>query len=105
MEKLSVWSRNVLAIIGVMALGYCLGASRTVKASGNSFSGNDVEFQLTAVNDRNSLLIYQPGTRTVYVYQGATTGNAALQCSFKFQIDKPGGVIQRIPCPVQSLLP
>jgi hypothetical protein len=36
----------------------------------------------------------------VYVYQGATTGNAALQCSFMFQLDKPGNVIRRIPCAV-----
>jgi hypothetical protein len=65
----------------------------------------DVEFQLTAINPTSSLLVYQPGTKTVYVYQGATTGNAALQCSFMFQLDKPGNVIRRIPCAVQQLNP
>lgn len=105
MEKLSQWVRNALAVAGVLALGYWLGASGTVKASSGSASSADVQFQLGAVSDHSSLLIYQPGTKTVYVYQGATTGNSNLQCSFKYQLGTPGGAIQRVSCPVQTLLP
>ena len=105
MEKAWEWTRNGLAILGVLAAGFWLGAGRTVNASSYQSGGGDVEFQLTGINETSSLLVYQPGTKTVYVYQGATTGNAALQCSFMFQLDKPGNVIRRIPCEVQRLNP
>ncbi len=105
MEKVWEWTRNGLAILGVLAAGFWLGSGRTVNASSNQSSGGNVEFQLTGINPTSSLLVYQPGTKTVYVYQGATTGNDALQCSFMFQLDKPGQVIRRIPCAVQQLNP
>jgi hypothetical protein len=105
MEKVWEWTRNGLAILGVLALGFWLGSGRTVNASTYQSSTGDVEFQLTGINPTSSLLVYQPGTKTVYVYQGATTGNDALQCSFMFQLNKPGQVIRRIPCAVQQLNP
>jgi hypothetical protein len=105
MEKVWGCTRNGLALVGVLAFGFWLGAGRTVKASSYQSGGGDVEFQLTGINPTSSLLVYQPGTKTVYVYQGATTGNAALQCSFMFQLDKPGNVIRRVPCAVQQLNP
>ena len=105
MGKVWEWTRNGLAIAGVLALGFWLGSGRPASASSYSSAGGDVEFQLTGINETSSLLVYQPGTKTVYVYQGATTGNAALQCSFMFQLDRPGNVIRRIPCAVQQLNP
>ncbi|MGD0741412.1 MAG: hypothetical protein ABR957_17615 [Terracidiphilus sp.] len=99
------WTRNGLALVGVLALGFWLGAGRTVKASSAESSAGDVEFQLTNVGPASSLLVYQPRTNTVYVYQGATTGNSALQCSFMYQLQRPGDVIRRVPCDVQRLIP
>ena len=99
------WTRDGLALIGVLALGFWLGAGRTVSASSTESNMGDVEFQLTSVEPSSSLLVYQPRTNTVYVYQGATTGNSALQCSFMFQLQRPGDVIRRIPCDVQRLIP
>jgi hypothetical protein len=105
MEKAWGWTRNGLAVVGVLAVGFWLGSGRTVRASSYDSGGGNVGFQLTGINPTSSLLVYQPGSKTVYVYQGATTGNAALQCSFMFQLDKPGQVIRRIPCAVQQLIP
>jgi hypothetical protein len=105
MAKVSEWVRNGLALMGVLMLGYWLGAGSPVKASGSGESGGDVQFQLAGVNETSSLLVYQPTTKTVYVYRGATVGNSALQCSYKFQMDKPGGAIQRTSCPVPSVFP
>ncbi|MGA3081310.1 MAG: hypothetical protein ABSD44_08005 [Terracidiphilus sp.] len=105
MGRVSLWVRSGLAVGCVLALGYCLGAKGTVKASSNSANESNVAFQLTGVNETSSLLIYQPGTRTIYVYRGATTGNSYVQCSFKFQLSLPGDTIQRVPCDVQKLLP
>lgn len=104
MQKALERARNGLALAGVLAFGFWLGTSRTVKASGYE-SGGDVEFQLTGINATSSLLVYQPGTKTVYVYQGATTGNSALQCSYMFQLTRPGEVIHRVPCRIPSLNP
>jgi hypothetical protein len=57
------------------------------------------------VNEASSLLVYQPETRTVYVYQGATLGNANVQCTYKFQMTRPGEVIHRVPCAIPQLNP
>jgi hypothetical protein len=105
MEKVWTWARNVLAFAGVLAAGFWLGADRAASASTYQGAGGDVEFQLTGISPTSSLMVYQPGTKTVYVYQGATTGNSALQCSFMFQLDKPGNIIRRVPCGVQQLNP
>jgi hypothetical protein len=88
-----------------LALGFWLGAGRTVNASSSESGAGDVEFQLTSVSPASSLLVYQPKSKTVYVYQGATTGNSALQCTFMFQLERPGEVIRRVPCDVQRLIP
>ena len=105
MEKAWGWARNSLAVIGLLALGFWLGSGRAVKASSSDSGGMGVQFQLTDVNQASSLLVYEPNTRTVYLYQGATVGNANVQCTYKFQMTRPGEVIRRVPCPVQELNP
>lgn len=91
--------RNGLALAGVFALGYWLAGAKRVQAS-----GENVFFQLQGVDKASSLLVYQPSTKSVYLYQGAMTGNAALQCNYKFEMTSPGGVIRRVPCDVQNAL-
>lgn len=104
MGNLAVRMRSGLVLLGVLALGFWLGAGRTAKASSND-DDLGVQFQLTNVSPVSSLLVYQPATKTVYVYQGATTGSSALQCSFMFQLTRPGEVIHRNPCGVPRLIP
>jgi len=104
MRNVREWTRNAFALVGVLALGFLLGSGRTAKASSDE-SGGGVQFQLTGVNPTSSLLVYQPDTKTVYVYQGATTGSSSLQCSFMFQLTRPGEVIHRVPCAVPRLIP
>jgi len=99
-----VWelARNGLAglglVLGVLAIGLWLGSSRTVRAS-SSDAGMGVQFQLAGINEASSLLLYQPETRTVYVYQGATLGSSNVQCTYKFEMTRPGETIHRVPCP------
>jgi hypothetical protein len=64
-----------------------------------------VQFQMDDINPASALLVYQPETRTVYVYQGSTTGSSNVQCSYKFQMTRPGAVLRREPCPVPELNP
>jgi len=72
MEKAKELTRNLLALIGVFTLGYWLAAVHPIYASSDHASGDDVQFELQGVNEASSLLVYQPSTRTVYVYRGAT---------------------------------
>jgi hypothetical protein len=92
--------RNGLAIIGLLALGYWLGASRPVKAA--SSSGGGVSFQMEGVSENSALLIYHPDSRSLFVYRGATVGSSVVQCAFKFQIGDPGEALKRTNCPVGS---
>ena len=98
MAKAKELLRSLLALAGVFGLGYWLAGGRSVHAS-----SEDVQFELQGVNENSSLLVYQPSTKTVYVYRGAMVGNSALQCNFMFQMTKPGGVIHRENCAVQTL--
>ena len=92
--------RNLFVGIGVFAAGYWLAAVRTVHGA-----SDDVQFALHGVNENSSLLIYQPTNKTVYVYRGAMTGSSELQCNIQFELTRPGGVIHRRNCAVQSLQP
>jgi hypothetical protein len=103
-QKMMGLLRNGLAVVGLVSIGFWAGNGGIVKAA-SSASGSDVEFQLTGVNETSSLLVYQPSTKTVYVYRGATVGGSTLQCSFKYLMGAPGDAIQRVNCPVGSALP
>ncbi len=92
--------RNGLALVGVLAVGYWLGSGRTVKAA---TTPSDIAFQMTGVSQTSALLVYQPSSKTVYVYNGATTGSSNLQCAYEFVLGAPGGAIERKNCPVPSL--
>ncbi len=105
MERTGTWVRNGLAFAGALALGLWLGSARSAKAAGYDSSGNGVQFQLTGVDETSSLLVYEPGARTVYVYRGATVGNSALQCSYMYRLSRPGETIHRESCAVQNLNP
>lgn len=105
MAKASVWIKNGLALIGMLAIGFWLGSGHAVRASSYD-SGQGVQFQLTSgVEPTSALLVYDPGKKTVFLYQGAMQGNAALQCNYMFEMDHPGEVIRRVPCSMQKMFP
>lgn len=89
--------RDALALAGVFALGWAM-HGRTVHAADDA-----VEFQMQEVRPGSSLLVYHPADKTIYVYQGAMTGNSTVQCSFRYHLTDLGGAIRRENCPVGSL--
>jgi hypothetical protein len=89
--------RDLLALGGVFALGWAL-HGRTVHAAADDF-----QFQMQTAHVDSSLLIYHPSDKMIYVYQGAMTGNASLQCSFRYRLGDDG-VVRRENCPAGSLL-
>ena len=105
MDNLWSWAGRALAVVGLLALGFWLGTERGVMASSSQSDGMGVQFQLDGIKPESALLVYQPEKKTVYVYQAATTGNANVQCSYKFQLTRPGEVIRRVACPVPEVNP
>jgi hypothetical protein len=94
MDKVLAWLRNGLAVVGLVALGFWLGSGRGVSAQ----AGSGVQFQLTGVEPGSSLLVYDPGSRNVYVYKGVAMGHSTNDCTYMFQISNLGGEIHRVPC-------
>ena len=86
MEKVWGWTRNGSGAVGSAGHRFVARLGPTVKAS-SSDAGMGVQFQLAGVSEASSLLVYQPETRTVYVYQGATTGSSNVQCSLQISDD------------------
>lgn len=96
------WLQVAVIALAALALGVWLGNARGARAASNE-TGGPVEFQLVGVNERSSLLVYQAAARTVYVYQGATTGSSWIGCSYMFKVGKPGEPIERENCGVTSM--
>ena len=96
------WMQGPVIALAALALGLWLGNARGARAASYASDG-ELQFQLAGVNEHSSLLVYQPGTRTVYVYQGATTGSSWIGCSYMFKLGKPGDAIQRENCGVTTM--
>ena len=73
-------------------------AQRTGEDSG-------LAFQLSGIGPETALTVWNASNRTLYVYQGAVAGSSNVNCSFSFQIERPGAPIQRHNCPIGSLFP
>jgi hypothetical protein len=101
--------RGLALVCLAVAVGWwARGAGTTVLAQGSSSSrGGDtgLEFQLTGAGPQAMLTVYNPGNRTLYVYQRIGEGGSNISCSYKFTVSSPGGPIQRSNCPVGDLLP
>lgn len=83
-----------------VALGWWAYGGRTVQAAPVSAA---TAYQFTGINPASSLTIYSPEDRMLYVYQGATTGNSHVTCSFRIHIPRVGEPIDRENCAPGSL--
>ena len=96
------WAKGAGIAAAALALGLWLGNARGARAGSYADDG-PVQFQLSGMSERSSLLVYEPSKRTVYVYQGATTGNSYVGCSYMFELGRPGEPIHRENCAVTSM--
>jgi hypothetical protein len=60
-------------------------------------------YQFTTVAPSTSLTMYSASDHSIYVYQGATTGNSKVSCSYKYVINQAGQPLNRQACPIASL--
>jgi hypothetical protein len=72
------------------------------KSSSSSSSSGDANlaFQFVGAGTQQSLAIYNPDNRTVYVYPRVGEGNSHINCEYSFTIGRPGAGIDRQNCPV-----
>jgi hypothetical protein len=92
----------------VRGAGTAVLAQRSSSSSSSSSSrGGDagLEFQMSGAGPQAMLTVYNPGNRTLYVYQRIGEGGSSIGCSYSFTVSNPGAAIQRTNCPVGELLP
>jgi hypothetical protein len=99
-----------LALLGLaVAVGWwARGGGTTVLAqkssSSSSARGSDADsnlaFQFVGAGSQQSLAIYNPDNRTLYVYPRVGEGNSHVSCEYSFSITRPGAAIDRQNCPV-----
>lgn len=65
----------------------------------------ELSYQFQNISPQSSLTIYNPADHILTVYQGATSGNDHLSCTYQYKITRPGSPIERKNCQPGSLLP
>jgi hypothetical protein len=95
-----LFTASMLAI-ACFLLGQWSAGGKTVRAAAE----DNLQFEFRGVDAQGGLLLYYPSQRTIYLYQGVMAGNSALQCTYKFKLNEPGGVVRRQQCDVQRLIP
>ena len=91
--------RDTLLLMTALATGWWAHGDRVVKAANPS---SNIQFQLGLRSQPDALAIYSADDRAIYVYEGATTGNNKMSCSYKFLVGYPGAV-QRMNCDMGRL--
>ena len=94
--------RDVMMLAAAAAIGWWAhGGSTRVEAAAEA----NMVYQFDSLTPASSLTIYSPTDHVLTVYQGATTGNSHVNCSFRFRIVRGGAPIERENCAAGSLLP
>ena len=102
--------RGVAVVCLAVAVGWWWrGAGTTVLAqrsssSSSSSRGAEVDgtlaFQFVGSGAQQSLAVYNPANRTLYVYPRGGEGNSHISCEYSFTINRPGAPMDRQNCPV-----
>ena len=95
--------RDFVLLAFAAALGWWAHSADTaVHAEPNRPSDEGLAFQFGGgANIYGSLTLYNPSTRTLYVYPSAVNSDH-INCAYSLQIDRAGGPIQRTNCPMGS---
>lgn len=75
----------------------------TSSSSARDDGGAGLSFQFGSGRPEDSLTVYNPASRTLYVYPRVGTGNSHISCQYMFHVKNPGGPIDRENCAVGPL--
>ena len=79
-------------------------AQRSSSAS-SSHGDDNLAFQIGGIGQDTALTVYNPVSRTLYVYPRVATGNTHINCEFSFTVTVPGAPIERKNCPIGEQVP
>ena|SRR5438105_4695999 len=100
--------RDVLLVaVAVMVGWWVRGADAPVSAQHSSSSSSarstgesGLSFQFQDGSPQQSLTIYNPTNRTLYVYPRIGTGNSHISCEYMLKVASPGAPIDRQNCQI-----
>jgi hypothetical protein len=97
------WGRG--ANTAVLAQHSSSSPSSSSSRGGSATGDPTLAFQMTGNGPDAALTLYNPGNRTLYVYERAGAGNSVVNCTYSFAIANPGAAMRRENCPVGDLVP
>ena len=107
MARFSLALRGLVLMCAAVAVGWWAKgagtpvlAQRSGSSSSSSRSGEGLEFQMSGAGPAAVLTVFNPGNRTLYVYQRIGEGNSHISCSYSFTVSAPGAPIDRENCAV-----
>ncbi len=90
--------RDLVLVAFAVAVGWWMrGADRTVVAQ--AAGSDNLAFQMIGTGPESTLAMYNPGTRTLYVYPHAGSGSSNVTCTYGFLVNAPGMPLVRRNCP------
>jgi len=75
-----------------------------VHATGSSGS-SPLAFQMTGTGPDALLTVYNPDSRTLFMYPRIGAGSSTVNCAYSFKVPSPGAPLQRENCPMGELTP
>jgi hypothetical protein len=95
MNRVKNWLVHGLWLAVAMCAGWWLHGNRVVAAQ-----NAEPQFQWQSLGADAALSVYYPSDRVLYVYRGATTGNARVNCAFQYKVSRPGDPLERTNCAI-----
>ena len=103
MMRLRSVVRDVALVCVAVGVGWwARGGDRPVFAQRSGGDAN-LAFQMIGTGPDSTLVMYNPGNRTLYVYARAGAGNSTVNCTYSFAVNVPGAALERRNCPVGEL--
>jgi hypothetical protein len=91
--------RDLILLAVAAAIGWWAHGTTAVKADTHNANDSNFSFQYGGLGPDGQVSLYNPGTRTLYVYPSiARSNNAEVPCLYMVQIDRAGAPLSRQNC-------
>jgi hypothetical protein len=98
--------RDLALVCLAVAVGWWLrGAGTTVLAQRSGGSSSALAFQMAGTGPDALLTVYNPDSRTLYMYPRIGAGSSTINCAYSFKVWSPGAPLERENCPMGELTP
>jgi hypothetical protein len=91
-ERYEIWIGRIAVVVLAFLLGWMASGGHAVEAQGG------VQVDVRGIDSGSSLVVYDPGQQTAYIYTQPFVGLPDSYCSYKFKLSSSGGKITRSQC-------